>query len=123
MQLLKLVFSTGLIMLNHIIFANCLNIGGILFETIFINDKSYYIKYNTIFYVDLIGVSLDTDVVLDKSKWIDLDNIKPKPSSEVPTRPILGGTANDKIMYFEESGGSVYFSIFDTTLNKWEVID
>jgi hypothetical protein len=123
MQLLKLVFSTTLIIFNYINFANCFPFfgGGDGYLSIFIDNKLYYLKSLGLdfFYVDLTDVSLDSDVVVNTSKWVDLKDIKPKPEDLI-SKPILGGKANNEFFFLDSEDikfENVYK--FDTTLNQW----
>jgi hypothetical protein len=118
MQLSKLIFSTVLIIFNHIIFANCksLFLGDELYS-FFAKDKLYYYQSSDskFFYVDLAGASLDTDTVIDKSKWVDLSEIKPQPRS-IFRRPLLDKTKDNLIILDE----NVNAYTFHTTSNQWE---
>ena len=123
MQLLKSIFLTALIIIfNYINFANCFTFfsGGSEFLSYFSGDKLYYRKSGVyFFYVDLAGVSLDTDAVIDSSKWFDLNDIKPQP--DVNSKPFVGGKANDKLIFLEFVEDSDYRNVykFDTVLNQW----
>src|SRR6185369_9132707 len=67
------------------------------------------------------GVSLDSDTVIEPSKWIDLEEIKPKPDGFVG-KPILGGKNGDKIIFLDESANDdIKANTFDTTLEQWEI--
>src|SRR5437773_2255470 len=82
-------------------------------------------NYFILFYLDLTGVSLDTDAIVDQSKWIDLVDIKPRPDrvsleSSSFKNPLLGGKANDKIIFFDSSLNNLYIYAFDTTSKQWE---
>ncbi|CAG8723267.1 uncharacterized protein OCT59_028711 [Rhizophagus irregularis] len=122
--LFKLIFSTALIIIfNYIKFANCklFFTGGTGYKSIFTGNKLYYLSFPEIsfFYVDLTGVSLDSDTHVDQSKWIDLTDIKPRPE-RTSTRPVLGGKVNDQIMFFDsDDGKSVTANSFDTTPKQW----
>src|ERR1043165_2857210 len=124
MQLLKLVFSTALIIFNYINFVNCFPFfeGGDGYFTLVIGDKLYYRKDLGLyfFYVDLTGVSLDTDVVIDTSKWVDLKDIKPQPE-DLFSKPFLGGKANSEIFFLKSDVDDEIVYKFDTTLNQWTV--
>ncbi len=75
------------------------------------------------FYVDLAGVSLDSDTVIEKSKWFDLNNIKFKPDPFPSSNPILGGKNNDKTIFLEKSSindDKYRANIFDIKLEQWE---
>jgi len=81
----------------------------------------YYKGISDFFYVDLTEVSLDSDTVVQISKWIYLDNIKPKPDG-LYGGPLLGGKDNDKIIFLETPSIDNYkANIFDTTLEQWEI--
>ncbi len=118
----SLVFSTVLIIFNHIIFTNCLLFsGGPGYISLFTGNKLYYKGISDFFYVDLTEVSLDSDTVVQISKWIYLDNIKPKPDG-LYGGPLLGGKDNDKIIFLEILSIDDYkANIFDTTLKQWEI--
>jgi hypothetical protein len=121
MQLSKLIFSTVLIIFNRIIFANCKSFfRGDEIYSFFAKDKLYY--YDSVdsnfFYVDLAGASLDTDTVIDKSKWVDLTEIKPQPKS-VFRRPLLDKT-KDNLIILDSADDNVNAYTFHTTSNQWE---
>lgn len=121
--LFKLIFPTALIIIfNYIKFANCKLFfgGGTGYKSIFTGNKLYYLTFPeiTFFYVDLAGVTLDSDTRVDQSKWIDLTVIKPKPE-KTSTKPVLGGKANDQIMFFESADGKSTTDSFDTTSKQW----
>jgi hypothetical protein len=122
MQLSKLIFSTVLIIFNHIIFANCKSLfRGDELYSFFTKDKLYYYEYSDLnfFYVDLAGASLDTDTVIDKSKWVDLSEIKPQPKS-ISRRPLLDKTKDNLIILDSSANGNVTAYTFHTTSNHWE---
>ncbi|CAB5369065.1 unnamed protein product [Rhizophagus irregularis] len=80
-------------------------------------------SYNDFFYVDLTDVLLlDTNTVIDRTKWIDLSVINPQPIGCFSCYPLLNGKDNDKIFYFN-TGGNFRISVFDTKLNKWGKIE
>ncbi|CAB4466922.1 unnamed protein product [Rhizophagus irregularis] len=112
----KLIISITLIIFNQIISSNC----ALFIDTkaIFIGDKLYCLDLTQFFYVDLAGISLDTDELVKQSKWIDLTNIKPKPDNLGFRNPIPSG---NKIMFLDEFAGNFYVNAFDTTLKKWEI--
>ncbi|CAB4443883.1 unnamed protein product [Rhizophagus irregularis] len=85
MHLSKLIISIVLRILNHIIFANCAIIfGGDGYSSLLAGDKLYYFNYiGNFFYVDLTDVSLDTNTVIDRTKWIDLTVIRDAKSSVI----------------------------------------
>ncbi|CAB4390768.1 unnamed protein product [Rhizophagus irregularis] len=69
-------------------------------------------SYNDFFYVDLTDVLLlDTNTVIDRTKWIDLSVINPQPIGCFSCYPLLNGKDNDKIFYFNTGDG---LSIFNT---------
>jgi hypothetical protein len=120
----KLIFSTTLfIIFNYIKFANCklFFFGGTGLRSIFTGDKLYFLSFveTTFFYVDLAGVSLDSDTLVDQSKWIDLTDIKPRPDDLLSNKPILGGKSNDQIMFFDSTGDKASITSFDTTSKQW----
>ncbi|CAB5384395.1 unnamed protein product [Rhizophagus irregularis] len=120
MQLSKLIFPAALIIFNHVIFTNCGLFGGSDLYSFFSGDKLYFfrsIKYN-FFYVDLAGVSLDTDTVIDKSKWIDLTEVKPQPDT-LAGEPLLD-KANENLIFLDYADGGVDAYTFHITLNIWE---
>ncbi|RIA78695.1 hypothetical protein C1645_214939 [Glomus cerebriforme] len=126
MQYFKLILSTVLIIIfNQINFVNCkltFFSGGTGFKSLFTGDKLYFQNFITnFFYVDLTGVSLDSDTLVDQSKWIDLTDVKPQPDSLTSNNPILGGINNDKIMFFDISGENAIIDTFDTTLKQWVI--
>jgi hypothetical protein len=112
----KLIISTTLIIFNQIILSNC----ALFIDTkaIFIGDKLYCLDLSQFFYVDLAGISLDTDELVKQSKWIDLQNIKPKPDKLGFRNPIPSG---NKIMFLDNLAANFYVNAFDTTLKKWEI--
>jgi hypothetical protein len=87
-------------------------------KTIFIQDKVYCLDNIDFFYVDLAGISLDNDELVEESKWIDLSNIKPRPDNLILDDPIPGG---NKIMFLDDFAGNSYVNEFDTTLKKWNI--
>src|SRR3954451_5894280 len=93
-SLSKLIISTASMIFNHIILSNCETFSHV--ETILIGDKVYCLDDDHFFYLDLAGISLDTDELIKESKWIDLMNIKPKPDIIRFSDPIPGG---NKIMF------------------------
>ncbi|GES98896.1 hypothetical protein GLOIN_2v1527487 [Rhizophagus clarus] len=95
--------------------------GGPGFKGVFTGDKLYYLSFVDIdfFYVDLTGISLDNDTLVDQSKWIDLTEIKPKPDNLISDSPILGGKANDQIMFLNTDTDKATASSFDTTSKQW----
>lgn len=120
MQLSKLIFPAALIIFNHVILTNCGLFGGSDLYSFFSGDKLYFfrsIKYN-FFYVDLAGVSLDTDTVIDKSKWIDLTEVKPQPDTSA-REPLLD-KANENLILLDYADDSVDAYTFHITLNIWE---
>ncbi|GES94849.1 hypothetical protein GLOIN_2v1773280 [Rhizophagus clarus] len=118
MQLSKLIVYTVLIILNHILFTNCDTIGKSLYP-LFTGDKLYFFESQKFdfFYVDLTNVSLDTDTV-NKSKWIDLTEVKPQPDTLV-TKPL---SANNNLILLDSTDSEVNAYTFNTTLNQWETI-
>ncbi|CAG8603872.1 hypothetical protein GLOIN_2v1878683 [Rhizophagus irregularis DAOM 181602=DAOM 197198] len=124
MHLSKLIISMVLRILNHIILANCAIIfGGDGYSSLLAGDKLYYFNYiGNFFYVDLTDVSLDTNTVIDRTKWIDLTVIRPQPTNSISRYPLLSGKDNDKIFFFN-TDDNFRISVFDTKLNKWETID
>ncbi|CAB4410711.1 unnamed protein product [Rhizophagus irregularis] len=120
MQLSKLIFPAALIIFNHVILTNCGLFGGSDLYSFFSGDKLYFfrsIKYN-FFYVDLAGVSLDTDTVIDKSKWIDLTEVKPQPDTSA-REPLLD-KANENLILLDYTDDGVDAYTFHITLNTWE---
>ena len=113
--LTSLIFSIALIILNHIIFTDCRrNLRNIL---LFTGNKLYYKNspdssdFSDFYYVDLTGVSLDNDTVVEPSKWIYITN---PPKLDFPfENPILGGKNNDKMIFLDNKA-----NIFDTTLEN-----
>ena len=82
----------------------------------------YYESISDFFYVDLTGISLDSDTIIEPSKWIILDNIKPKPDESLFYDPLLGGKNNDKIIFLETLSIDDYkANIFNTTLEQWKI--
>lgn len=66
----KLIISTVLIIFNQIILSNCTFTD---IQAILIEDGVYCLGIGEIFfYLDLAGISLDTDELVKKSKWIGL---------------------------------------------------
>lgn len=124
MQLSKLIISIALRIFNHIILANCvINFGGDGYKSFLAGDKLYYFSdISNFFHVDLTGVSLDTNTVIDRSKWIDLTDMRPQPITPISRYPFLSGKDNDKIIFFS-TASDFYINIFDTKLNKWEVMN
>src|SRR5688572_25513296 len=115
MQLLKLIFSIALIIFNYINFANGFPFfeGGDGFLSYYIGNKLYYRELSYFFYVDLTGVSLDNDTIIDTSKWFDLEEIKPQPESEkVFANPIVGGKDNDKLMFLDSADDINYENVY-----------
>jgi hypothetical protein len=112
----KLLISIALIIFNQIILSNCES----FFDTkiIFIEDKLYCSDPSHFFYVDLANISLDTDELVKKSKWINLMNIKPQPDNLRFGHPIPAG---NKIMFLQQFAGNSYVNIFDTILKKWDI--
>ena len=55
--------------------------------------------------MDLAGVSLDTDTIIDESKWVDLTEIKPQPGidSNIP----LLSKDNEKLIIFDNADDDV----------------
>jgi hypothetical protein len=122
MQLSKLIFLTVLIIFNHIIFTNSeSSFGGSGLYSFFTGDKLYF--YGSIdlnfFYVDLAGISLDTDTVIDESKWIDLTEIRPQPDILVDIPLLDKANVNLIILDFDIEDTNAYR--FHTTSNRWEV--
>ncbi|RGB30887.1 hypothetical protein C1646_764741 [Rhizophagus diaphanus] len=124
MKLSKLIISITLRVFNHIILANCvINFGGDGYKSFLAGDKLYYFNdINNFFHVDLTDISLDTNTVIDRSKWIDLTDIKPQPITPISRYPFLSGKDNNKIIFFS-TVSNFYINIFDTKLNKWEVMN
>ncbi|CAB4390775.1 unnamed protein product [Rhizophagus irregularis] len=121
MQLSKFIFSTVLIIFNHVIFTKCGTFGGNGLYSFFTGNKLYYVGFFELnfFYVDLAGVSLDTDTIIDKSKWVDLTEIKPQPGidSNIP----LLSKDNEKLIILDNTDDDVNAYTFHTTSNQWEV--
>jgi hypothetical protein len=125
MQLSKLIILIALKIFDHIIFANCIiNFGGEGYNSFLVGDKLYYSSYigGDFFYVDLTDVSLDTDTVIDRTKWTDLTEIRPQPIYSNSRYPFLSGKDNDKIFFFN-TAGTFYINVFDTKSNKWETMN
>ncbi|CAB4410712.1 unnamed protein product [Rhizophagus irregularis] len=124
MQLSKLIILIALRVFNHIILVNCvINFGGDGYKSFLAGDKLYYFSdISNFFHVDLTGVSLDTNTVIDRSKWIDLTDMRPQPITPISRYPLLSGKDNDKIIFFS-TASDFYINIFDTKLNKWEVMN
>jgi hypothetical protein len=121
MQLSKLIFSTVLIIFNHIIFANCKSLfRGDELYSFFAKDKLYYFESirSNFFYLDLAGASLDTDTVIDESKWVDLSEIKPQP--EYLSKNLILDKTKDNFIILEHAVDDVNAYTFHTTLNQWE---
>lgn len=140
---LSLIF----LILNYIYLASAFICTGC--KTYFINNKLYYVGYfelSNFFYVDLTGVPLNDDTIIDSSRWFSLP-LPPDPNCT--DSPFLGGKANDKLFFTTENSFDIknylatenfdsknvsfiknlfafkgeevkYIDIFDTTLNKWE---
>jgi hypothetical protein len=124
MQLTKLIISIALGIFKYIIFANCvITFGGDGNLSFLVENKLYYFTKisSDFFYVDLTDVSLDVNTVIDRTKWIDLTVIRPQPLSFFSYYPLLSGKDNDKLYFF--STNSKQINIFDTKLNKWEIMD
>jgi hypothetical protein len=125
MQLLtKLIISIALGIFKYIIFANCaITFGGDGYHSFLVGNKLYYTKEigHNFFYVDLTEVSLDVNTVIDRTKWIDITVIRPRPLSFFSYYSLLSGKDNDKLYFFSISSKQI--NIFDTKLNKWEIMD
>src|SRR2546421_11662829 len=101
MKYFGVVFLTTLIIFNNIIaFVNCklLFDGGDGYKSLVIGNKIYYLSSGGIifFYVDLDGISLDSDEKVDPTKWNDLTEIKPKPDDDISNNPMVGGKDGDQ---------------------------
>jgi hypothetical protein len=69
--------------------------------------------------VDLAGVLLDTDTIIDKSKWVDLTEIKPQP--DINSNTSLLSKANEKLIIFDNADDDVNAYTFHITSNQWEL--
>jgi hypothetical protein len=109
----KLSILTTLIFFNQIVLSLFFNT-----KTIFIQDKLYCLDSTNFISVDLAGISLDNDELVEESKWTDLSNIKPRPDNIRYNNPIQGG---NKIMFLGEFADNFYVNEFDITLKKWNI--
>jgi hypothetical protein len=112
----KLLILITLIIFNQVVLLNCKIFTGV--KTIFIQDKVYCLDGISFFYVDLSGISLDNDELVEESKWVDLANIKPRPDNIGFDDPIPSA---NKILFLDDFAGNFYVNEFDTTLKKWNI--
>ncbi|KAF0453412.1 galactose oxidase [Gigaspora margarita] len=109
-------FITSIIF-NYINFVNCWL--SDVYVPFFIADKLYYVRTNTIFYIDLVGVSLDNNTIVYASNWVNI-NVSKLNIDYLPKDSFLGGKANDKIFFVSNHSKELRLHAFDATLKKLE---
>ncbi|KAF0547907.1 galactose oxidase [Gigaspora margarita] len=118
-------FFITLLLFNYIHSAQCQPLyfaGGSDFKSYYTGTKKlYYYGLLNCFYIDLNNLSLDGNIVIDSSKWIQVTKNE---NTSLANWPFLGGISNDNLFFAKSASygtpAEVYVDTFDTTLNQWK---